>query len=601
MVKERFKLMQGAKSCWSHRHARWLWCVTSFTILSIIVTFIAACQRPSEGGINDANKIQSTTYEDYIATEVLEDSATSISRIATQTCHIPDPAVDRASDGRSLTIAPIVFEIHAGLVALSRDGLNSVVPELASLYETSEKGKTYEFTLRKNLTFSDGRSLTSDDVKWSWERALKMSSPQSRATFIFGNILGADEIAARGAGDLTGFEIIDDLRFRVRLEQPSAVFPVMLTDPVASVLKEDNVAQWPTRWTNDSTELAPKIGFERHQLPVGAGPFMLDEFTSNIRFGTCRLIRNLHYWGDPPSLEAVAYLTDSDMSGVGGTGLRVGETLFSSSRIDLLTLLLGEVDDAAEKASQGEFGFYDNNGPATIAYLALNPAVEPFDDIEFRRAVVAATDASMFAPNEHIPIASNLLPPSLRSPESDVSRISFDLDAARNYLAASLHSSSIPIVYRSTNEGWFFDALVQMFDVWEEKIGVKVFRSRDDGTIPLSRSHMRLMFYSPSFPDAHAVLAPVANAFGVSNPSPEANEFRRLINEAEAELDAVERTRKYNVAERYILEQALVLPIWNFESPFYHKVQPWVHGFRVPRYSGSVFHHIEFDETAPKR
>lgn len=180
----------------------------------------------------------------------VSDKEGGIAIVGGNTCHIPDPAIDRASNDRNTILAPIVHEIHQGLMRLSDNGDASIVavPALAEEFEVVDNGTVFEFALRNDLKFSDGSPLSAADVKWSWERALKKSVLQGRATQILGDIVGAESLMAGGQGELSGVEIIDERRLRVRLDHPRAIFPMMLSDPVASVLKKDNVAEWPVDW-----------------------------------------------------------------------------------------------------------------------------------------------------------------------------------------------------------------------------------------------------------------------------------------------------------------------------------------------------------------
>ncbi len=587
-----------------------VWCVIraeKFILFSCVFVSFMACTTTNmeEPAVDIASESVLEGVETSAADQqrTLSEAEGGIAIVGGNTCHIPDPAIDRASSDRNTILAPIVHEIHQGLMRLSDNADASViaVPALAEKFEVFDSGTVFEFTLRNDLKFSDGSPLSAADVKWSWERALKRSALQGRAARILGDIVGAESLMAGRQGELLGVEIIDERRLRVRLDQSHTMFPMMLSDPVASILKKDNVAEWPVDWTNESDQPVPMIEFEPNQLPVGAGPFKLDRFTSHVWEGGCRLTRNPYYWGDSPQLKAVEYVTGTDVFSIDASGFSTGETLFTNGRIDFLPLLIDSLDDAVEGTQKGEFGLFDGLGPATLAYLVFNPEVPPFDDINFRRSIVSVSDTSIFEPGIIVPTATRLLPPSLQHPDSRASRVPFDLEAGRDYVAKSSYSLAQPIVYRSADQGCFFQTLGRMFDQWQNELSISVFRSRDDGSVPLSKQQMKLEFYSPSFPDAYAVLASIPDVFGSTNSSLEFVELRRLINDAVAEADAAERAKKYDVAETYILDQALVLPIWNFESPFYHKVQPWVHNFRISRYSGSVFHRMSFDETAPER
>ncbi|WP_147317659.1 ABC transporter substrate-binding protein [Streptomyces spongiicola] len=54
----------------------------------------------------------------------------------------------------------------------TEDGRPDLDRSLASAYETSPDGRTWTFTLRPGITWSDGKPFTSADVKWTYEAAL---------------------------------------------------------------------------------------------------------------------------------------------------------------------------------------------------------------------------------------------------------------------------------------------------------------------------------------------------------------------------------------------------------------------------------------------
>src|SRR4051794_25637809 len=84
--------------------------------------------------------------------------------------------------------------MYDGLLAFKKvDGQASftVVPDLATaMPKVTNGGKTYTFTLRKGVTFSNGKPLTTDDVVASFQRIFKVSSPTA-GTF-YNGIVGAD-------------------------------------------------------------------------------------------------------------------------------------------------------------------------------------------------------------------------------------------------------------------------------------------------------------------------------------------------------------------------------------------------------------------------
>jgi len=62
----------------------------------------------------------------------------------------------------------IVSLVYSGL--MKETGIADVVPDLAEKYEVSPDGAIYEFTLKKNIKFSDGTPLTSSDVSFTYSK-----------------------------------------------------------------------------------------------------------------------------------------------------------------------------------------------------------------------------------------------------------------------------------------------------------------------------------------------------------------------------------------------------------------------------------------------
>ena len=98
-----------------------------------------------------------------------------------------DPAIGYDTDSWSIERA-----IYNGL--LDYKGFTTQLqPDIAaSMPAIATDGKTYTFKLRKDVKFSNGRGVTADDFKYSWERMLdpKTAGPMTGGSF-WGGIHGA--------------------------------------------------------------------------------------------------------------------------------------------------------------------------------------------------------------------------------------------------------------------------------------------------------------------------------------------------------------------------------------------------------------------------
>ena len=81
---------------------------------------------------------------------------------------------------------------YDGLLAFKKaggDAAFNVVPDLASGYKISNGGKTWTFTLRKGIKFSNGQPVTVNDVVASFRRIFKVKSPTAGG--FYSGIVGA--------------------------------------------------------------------------------------------------------------------------------------------------------------------------------------------------------------------------------------------------------------------------------------------------------------------------------------------------------------------------------------------------------------------------
>ena len=130
---------------------------------------------------------------------------------------------------------------YDGLLAFKKaDGESAftVVPDLAeSLPQPTNGGKTWVFTLRKGIKFSNGTPVTVNDVVASLQRIFKVKSPTSGG--FYAGIVGAKACLAKPAGcTLKGGVSADPKKntVTINLVAPDPEFKYKLAVPHASIL-----------------------------------------------------------------------------------------------------------------------------------------------------------------------------------------------------------------------------------------------------------------------------------------------------------------------------------------------------------------------------
>jgi oligopeptide transport system substrate-binding protein len=112
----------------------------------------------------------------------------------------------------------IFRNVYSGLYKFD-DSLNEVPDIATGPPKISDDQKTYTFTMRKDVKFSNGDPVKADDFLFSWNRAARM---QGDYASVFAPVVGYDDVANGKAHDMTGLKKIDDYSFSATLSDVAA-------------------------------------------------------------------------------------------------------------------------------------------------------------------------------------------------------------------------------------------------------------------------------------------------------------------------------------------------------------------------------------------
>src|SRR4029079_11602801 len=139
---------------------------------------------------------------------------------------------------------------------------------------------TIELTLRDGVKFSDGSPFTAAAVKAAWDRSINSARPNK-----------TDEIQA-----ITSIEAVGDNTVRIKLSKPIA------KQFIDSELKNANFLAVPSPANIAAGTVNTK--------PVGAGPYMLDSYTT----GKLVLKKNPSFY-DPKAQKLAGIAVDNKTQG----------------------------------------------------------------------------------------------------------------------------------------------------------------------------------------------------------------------------------------------------------------------------------------------
>ena len=255
-------------------------------------------------------------------------------------------------------------------------------PDMAQSWKISPDGRTYTFTLRPGLRWSDGAPITSADFEYT---ALVLSSSQTNSNW-FQWVAGIAGATARKAGKtdaLPGFKVVNARVFQVTTETPSASFLDLFGTELMPI-PEHSLRAIPLPQLQ-------KSDFARVPT-VSSGPFAISDYQTDT---LVTMSRNPYYYGRRPALDhlyirvltpepAVAQLERGELQVIPGE---------ISGELPPTDVALLKRDPDLEVTS------YPNTNTET---LYINIKHKPLDDVRVRQAMA-------YAINREAIVASALL------------------------------------------------------------------------------------------------------------------------------------------------------------------------------------------------
>ena len=247
---------------------------------------------------------------------------------------------------------------------------SEVVPGLAEeVPEPTNGGKTYEFTLREGLKYSDGSPVKASDFENTMKRLLVLGSPWS--SFFSPIIEGTEEFTEKGdmAGDISGIETNDKTReISVTLTEADTKILYALSEPYTS-----------------PTPAAKSPGKSLKQPPPGTGPYTIDVVDFSREWV---LERNPNYV-EIPGVPAGNF--DKITVEVGDNVTKMTQDVINGDADFMTEDPTGDLlPEVREKYADR---YKEEPNPPNTYYNFLNVTKPPFDKQEAREAVNYATDS----------------------------------------------------------------------------------------------------------------------------------------------------------------------------------------------------------------
>ena len=286
----------------------------------------------------------------------------------------------------------LLIDTHDGLVQFKRVGGTpgtTIVPDLATSIPTpTDGGKTYTFTIRRGIKFSNGQTLKPSDFVTTFERQFTVPGPTS----FYSSIVGASKCSAKGC-DLSQGVVANDSAYTLTIHLTAAdpEFLDKLALPFAYVVP-----------SNTSMKLTG------NNVPPGTGPYMWKSYNPNTE---AVLVRNpyFHVWS--AAAQPAGYPNEI----VEKYGQTISDEVTAVENGQADEVFDGDVipaDRLNELNSPKYSSQVHVNALTADWYMALNTKKPPFNNLMARQAINYAADR-----NAYVKIAGG---PSLAVPTCQI-------------------------------------------------------------------------------------------------------------------------------------------------------------------------------------
>jgi ABC-type oligopeptide transport system substrate-binding subunit len=467
---------------------------------------------------------------------------------------------------RSIQAADVLRDIGEGLVGYSADG--ELTAAAAERWQISGDGRQYDFWLRPAARWSNGDPLTADHFVFGFRRLV---DPQTAAFYAqaLAEIENAAEIIeGRQPPERLGVEALDALHLRIRLKNATPYFLGLLTHPSTFPVHPGSIEEH-----GDAFARAGRL--------LSNGAYELDSWELGA---VVRLKRNEHYWGNA------------------GTAIdRVNHFVTPEPQVELNRYRAGELDTTSNVPPEA-FASIKEERPAELRvapylgvyYYGLNLTRAPFENNrKLRMALSMAIDREVLSAKitgRGEQPAYSWVPPGvegygpIRFTYAGMAMEERRSAAKRLYRESGYGEENplaVEIRYNTSETHQSIALAVQ--SMWRETLGFEATLINEEFQVLLANmrnKEVTQVFRSSwmgDYNDAHTFLQILqsGNPSNVTGYSSE--EFDSLMRRASEQTDPGRRRLYLEEAERVLLEDHPVIPLYFYVSK--HMVDPRVRGW----------------------
>ncbi|MBW3092059.1 ABC transporter substrate-binding protein [Bifidobacterium sp. 82T10] len=316
--------------------------------------------------------------------------------------------------------------------------LTKIEPSVTT-YKMNDDNTVLTLTMNGEHKFSDGKTVTVDDIVYSYQR---LQAIKGNPSYLLDGIT---------------VKKVDDKSLTLTAKSSMPQMPSILVAPPLSIVEKSVVEK-------NGGKLSPEDGAEKYLTDnsVGSGPYMYDKVATD---SSIILKRNPYYTGDKPYYDRIV------LNNVAATSQKMN--------------LEGGNADIAENISQDESSKMDSNSFAKVSGMSLSTWFLSFNTYAPNAGIAANTDfvsamkhaidydkiLELIGPDTQRP--AGLIPFSISGAIKSDPNLTYDPAKAKEYLAKSGYDGSeVKLIY--SDETAHLSEVAQLVQSDVKKVGINI-------------------------------------------------------------------------------------------------------------------------------
>lgn len=463
-----------------------------------------------------------------ISSELLNRVSDKKDEIELKTCLPGFPLTYDPAKAFDQISSQLLFNVHSGLLIIGSSG--ELLPGIAKSFYVEEDNVTWIFNLRKGAKFHNGREITAEDIKYSFERLL---SPKLKSanTWFLDPVVGTEEFQSGKSSELKGVKILDKYRISIKLKAPYSGFLLNLGQYCLSIVAKEDTERG---------------------IITGCGPYKIKESSDK----DCTLEAFNDYFAGAPYIDRI-HIEYNEIDPSAG---------LLNNKYDVITI---DQKESLKKLKEANYKNIEMQSIMGSYYVGFNLKGNNVfaSNSELRHALNMAIDKKKIV--EEIlgglgEISKGPIPPSLID-SSYLSNIEFNPQKCKEILSKNgitPSSLSLKVKYREESDTTLFNKVTNSIINDLSNLGIKCTKIKIKPEVYLetssvSNSDIFVARWIADTGDCDNFLQPIFNPVNVTDYTRYANEeVVEKMNKARELINPEQKSSMYKEIQKQIIEDS---------------------------------------------